>query len=56
MGSREYFRVLLGVRECGDTPLVYGCEVDKEHMHAACPAVCLLGGAVYMSIWFFFAQ
>ena len=47
--------MLLGVRECGDTPLVYGCEVDKEHVHAACPAVRLLGGGLYVGVWCFLA-
>ena len=42
--------MLLGVREGGDTPLVYGCEVCKKHVQSACPAVRLLGGALYVGI------
>ena len=29
VGSGECFCVLLGVCECGDTSLVYGCQVDE---------------------------
>ena len=47
--------MLLGVREGGDTPLVYGCEVYKKHVQSACPAVRLLGGALYVGIGCFFA-
>ena len=32
MGSGEYFRVVLGVVEGGDSPLVYGSEIYEEHV------------------------
>ncbi len=47
--------MLLGVRKGGDTPLVYSREVYKKHVHAACPSVRLLGGALYVGVWCFFA-
>ncbi len=40
--------MLLSVCEGGDAPLVYGGEVDEEHVHAARPAIRLLGGTLYM--------
>ena len=55
VGSSELFGVLLGMGEDGDTFLVYGCEVYKKHVEAACPAVRLLGGALYVGVWCFFA-
>ena len=48
VGSREGFRVVLDVCECGDASLVYGCEVDEEHVHATRPSVRLLGGTLYI--------
>ncbi len=35
--------MLLGVCECGDVPLVYGCEVDEEHVHVTRPSIRLPG-------------
>ena len=40
--------MLLGVREGGDAPLVYGGEVGEEHVHTACPAIRLLGSTLDM--------
>ena len=39
--------MLLGVREGGDAPLVYGAEVDEEHVYTACPTIRLLGSTLY---------
>ncbi len=35
--------MLLGVREDGDLPLVYGGEIDEKHVRAACPSIRLPG-------------
>ena len=32
----------LVMSEDGDCSLIYGCEVDEEHVEAAAPIVCLL--------------
>ena len=32
----------LVMTEDGDCSLIYGCEVDEEHVEAAAPMVCLL--------------
>ena len=40
--------MVLGVCECGDASLVYGCEVDEEHVHATRPSVGLLGSSLYV--------
>ena len=47
--------MLLGVREGGDAPLVYGRKVYQKHVHTASPAVSLLGGALYVGVWCFVA-
>ena len=53
VGSGECFCVLLGVCECEDAALVYGCEVDEEHVHATRPFVRLPGSALYVGDWCF---
>jgi hypothetical protein len=45
--------VLLGVCECGDASLVYGCEVDEEHVYATRPPVRLPGSALDVGVWCF---
>ena len=35
----------------GDVSLLYGGEVDEEHVYAAGPSVCLLGSALDMGVW-----
>ena len=48
--------MLLGVCEGGDAPLVYGGEIDEEHVHFACPTICLSGGRLYVYVWYFSFQ
>ena len=45
--------MLLGVGEGGDAPLVYGGEIDEEHVHAARPTIRLSGGRLYVDVWYF---
>ena len=40
--------MLLGMCECGESPLVYGDKIDEEHVHAACPSIRLLGNTLDM--------
>ncbi len=53
MGSEECFCVLLGVCECGDATLVYGCEVDEEHVYDTRPSVRLPGSTLDVGVWCF---
>ncbi len=49
--DREFiFCVLLCVSEGGDAPLVYGGEVDEEHVYDTRPSVRLPGSALDMCV------
>ena len=49
-------RVLLGMCEWGESPLVYGGKVDEEHVHAASPSTRLLGSILDMSDWCYLVE
>ena len=48
--------MLLGVCEGRDASLVYGGEVDEEHVYAACPSIRLLGSTLDMGDWCFLVE